>query len=429
MKYFLIPISISILIFTGCVDTYTIKDFKSPQEFYNKINEKVNGRTVKVVTDSNEVYEADKLTISPDSIFFITTKLARLEEFKNSYNYSEIKEMKQKTDYKDGLVHTILLNNGDIITSKSIKIKNDSLFLYDIISGMSSAKKNISLSTTRVNLISFNNRLKGMGEGACFFGIAGFLFGFLDAEITSGDQEAFPPEIGAVAGAIVFGLGGAVVGTVTGSYQDYAINEPDYNYHGFTSVELEGGICNSNMGIAIHGNNSYGGQLLDYSAGLSLVWSFNNELGIKSGIFYSSKGGGFDQLIAPFSFDFHRDVFVNFIEIPFLFQYSFRHTELRPRLYAGPQLGFFLNGRIDNIYDIKEHYLYPYQIYYRTIDPSEVNNPVINFVIGTGFNLQKYITVDLQYEYGLSKFSNSLFDGEVTNLKLNSFSILLGYGL
>jgi hypothetical protein len=71
----------------------------------------------------------------------------------------------------------------------------------------------------------------------------------------------------------------------------------------------------------------------------------------------------------------------------------------------------------------------PPPYYYKTINHSEVNSPEYSFVIGTGINLQKYVTLDLQYEFGLSKFSNSLFDGEVTNLKLNSFSVMLGYGL
>lgn len=432
MKYLFITINVSILFFAGCVDTYTVKDFSSPEKFYNTINEKVKDRTIKVVTDSNDVYKADKLIVRPDSIFFTTTKLARSDEYKSSYSSSEIKEMYQRADYKDGLIHTILLNNGDKVSSRYILIKNDSLFLYDIIPVLYSTIKKISLTTSEVNSISFNNRLIGMGEGALFYALVGVLVGIRNADITSGDQEAIPPEIAAIGGAIVFGLGGAVVGTAIGSYQEYIINEPKYNYHGLTSFELIGGVSTSGLGLTINGSNSSSDLMVDYSAGISLVLSFNNELGIKSGILFSSKGGGFDQYIASESFTYHRDIFVNQIEIPILLQYSFRKLVSKPRIYAGPQLDFFRNGRIDNLYNIKDDFSnYPssHQIFYRSIDLNEVNNPEYSFVIGTGFNFQKYITIDFQYKYGLTKFSNSLFDGEVTNLKLNSFSILLGYGL
>ncbi|MGA7722312.1 MAG: porin family protein [Ignavibacteriaceae bacterium] len=430
MKFRNIPAIIPILFISACVDTYTIKDFNSPQEFYNKVNKKVEDRTVKVVTNSNEVYEADSLNARPDSIIFMTTQIVPSEKFKSSYNISEIKEMRQSTDYyNDEMVHNIQLNNGDIVTAKYILLKGDSLYLNDVISGMSTTKRSISLATKDVNLISFNNRLTGMAEGAGFYALLGILVGIRNADITSGDQDAIPPEFAAIAGAIVFGLGGAVIGTVTGSYQDYVINEPGYNYHGLTSVELVGGISNSYLGITINGNNSSSGQFLDYSAGISLVWSFSNNIGLKSGLFYSSKGGSFDQLVPPSTFAYHRDIFVTFIELPLLFQYSFRETKINPRLYAGPQFDFFRNGRIDNIYNIKDYFSYPINLYYDSINPSEVNSPEYSFVIGAGINFQKYITVDIQYELGLSKFSKSLFDGQVNNVKLNSFSILLGYGL
>jgi hypothetical protein len=274
MKHALITLCFSILLITGCVNIHTIKDFKSPQEFYNKINEEVNDRTVKVVTDSNEVYDADKLTISPDSIFFEAQGLERLE-YKSAYSNSEIKDMEQTDYYYTGeIIHKILLNNGDLITSKDMLIKNDSVFLYDIIPEMSMTKTNISLSTTGVNSISYNNRLIGMGEGAYLYALAGILFGIKEADHIA-DQTESSPQSGAVAGAIVFGLvgaiAGAVVGTVTGSYQDYIINEPEYDYHGLTSIELVGGICSSYMGFTFNGNNSLAGSYVDFTAGLSLV--------------------------------------------------------------------------------------------------------------------------------------------------------------
>jgi hypothetical protein len=68
-------------------------------------------------------------------------------------------------------------------------------------------------------------------------------------------------------------------------------------------------------------------------------------------------------------------------------------------------------------------------MYYKAIYSKDVNSPEVSFVIGAGFNLQKYITINVMYDYGLSKFSNSLFDGEVKNIKLSSFSVLLGYGI
>ena len=217
MKFRNIPAIIPILFISACVDTYTIKDFNSPQEFYNKVNKKVEDRTVKVVTNSNEVYEADSLNARPDSIIFMTTQIVPSEKFKSSYNISEIKEMRQSTDYyNDEMVHNIQLNNGDIVTAKYILLKGDSLYLNDVISGMSTTKRSISLATKDVNLISFNNRLTGMAEGAGFYALLGILVGIRNADITSGDQDAIPPEFAAIAGAIVFGLGGAVIGTVTG---------------------------------------------------------------------------------------------------------------------------------------------------------------------------------------------------------------------
>jgi hypothetical protein len=375
------------------------------------------------------VYEADKLNAGSDSVYFVTSGLPRLNEYKSSYNKSEIKEIYQKRDYINGIVHEILLYNGNIITAQNILVKNDSVFLYEIFPSYTETKRNISIATSAVNSISFNNRWKGMDEGAGFFALGGMLFGIRNASITSGDHGAILPEIAAIGGAIVFGLGGAVVGTAIGSSQDYIINEHDINYHGLSSVKLLGGISSTNMGIMINGNNTSCDSFIDYSAGISFVWSFNNYLGIKSGLFYNAKGGSFDQYIASDSFTYHRDIFLSQIEIPVLFQYTFSQGYLRPRIFAGPQIGFFNNGRIDNIFDIKQYSQFYSKIFYKTIDPEDVNSPEYSFVIGAGFDLQKYISIEFQYDQWLSNFSNSLFGGQVTNLKLNSFSILLGVGI
>jgi hypothetical protein len=279
-----------------------------------------------------------------------------------------------------------------------------------------------------VNLISYNNRFKGLGEGAGFFALAGILVGIRNADITSGDKEAAPPGLAAIGGAILFGLGGAVLGTVVGSYQDYIVNEQSYNYHGFNSIELVGGLNIAGLSYSANETNFSNDNMIDYSAGMFLLWSLNNELGIKSGIFYNSKGGSFGQYVPSIDFTFHRDVFLNLIDIPVLFQYSFRQADAKPRFYAGPQIGFFLNGKIDNLYDNREFDI-SYPVYYKTIDSKDVNNPQISFVIGAGLNFQKHITINILYEYGLSKLSNGLFNGETTNIKVNSFSILLGYQL
>jgi hypothetical protein len=375
------------------------------------------------------VYEADKLNAGPDSVYFVTSGLPRLNEYKSSYSNFEIKEIYQRQDYTNGIVHMIRLNNGDIVSSKNIFVKNDSLFLFDIIPSYSETKRTISLPTTTVNSISFNNRIKGMGEGAGFFALAGMLVGIRNGVPISDNYGDLVPELAAIAGAIVFSFGGALVGTAIGSSQDYIINEHDINYHGLSSVKLLGGISFTNMGITINGNNISCSTFADYSAGISFLWSFNNYLGIKSGLYYNAKGGSFDQYIASDSFTYHRDIFLSQIEIPVLFQYTFSKDFLKPRIFAGPQIGFFNNGRIDNIFDIKQS-SQPYsKIFYKTIDPKDVNSPVYSFVIGAGFDLQKYISIEFQYDQWLSKFSNSLFDGQVTNLKLNSFSILLGIGI
>jgi hypothetical protein len=431
MKYLFTLIYFSFFLFSGCVNTYTIQDFSSPQEFFDHLNEKAKDRTVTVKADSNKVYDADNLTVSQDSTFFITTdRIKNPNAIKSTYNNAEIQQMWQKDNHTEGIVHSILLKNGGVISSRSIVVKNDSVFLYDIIPGIVYINKRLTLPTSTINSISYNNHWIGIGEGALYYSMLGIMVAIRNADITSGDQGAIPPELAAIGGAIVFGLAGTIPGVAFGSYQEYIINPQNYNYHGFTSVRLLGGLNTSGLGVRINGANFSTSRVIDYSFGISILWSFNDKIGINSGIFYNSKGSSFDQYVPSESFTYHRDIFLDQLEIPILFQYTFTQDKIKPRIYAGPQIGIFRDGRIDNIYDIKEYFVYPpiHILYYRGIDTKQVNNPEYSIVIGAGVNLQKFITLDLQYNYGLSKFSNSLFDGQVTNLKLNSFSILMGFG-
>ncbi|MDR3626408.1 MAG: outer membrane beta-barrel protein [Ignavibacteriaceae bacterium] len=429
MKYFLFIISSSILLFTGCVNTYTINDFKSPKEFYNEVNKKVNDRSVKVVTNGDSAFDAEKMIVKPDSVSFTIKVLPGLKDYKTVYMISDIKKIYTQTDFTNGAIHSILLNNGDIISSKGLVTQNDSVFINNIVPEFSLVQKDISLPTGNVNTISFNNHFKGAGEGAAFSAMAGVLFAIRKTDFSSGDQEYIPPEITAVAGAIVFGLGGAVIGTATGSCQQYIFNEKNFNYHGFSSIELAGGINTSCLFMSLNNTKATSTVMVNYSAGLSFVWNFNNNIGLKSGLFYNSLSGSFGQFSIPLSYYYNRDIFVNLLNVPIEFQYTFRQFYSKPRIYAGPELGFFLSGTIDNLYNYKDYYSSPRQMYYKAIYSKDVNSPEVSFVIGAGFNFQKYITINVMYDYGLSKFSNSLFDGEVKNIKLSSFSVLLGYGI
>ncbi|MEN8137694.1 MAG: porin family protein [Bacteroidota bacterium] len=171
------------------------------------------------------------------------------------------------------------------------------------------------------------------------------------------------------------------------------------------SNELE---FDSKMGIGYHA-----GALIDYS--------FNEEMGLQSGIIWNRKGFDADGF-SYYGFDIDADIsaFLNYIEIPLHFVYKLNSFQF----YAGPYFAFGLGGVMEvivnnNNYDIdvsRDIELIPV---YGEVDEDDYDNdemPVRGFDYGIDFGLGYElgpVLLNAGYSIGLGNITPNYTDPDI----------------
>lgn len=425
--------ALSAFLLTGCMDTYYLKNYKSPKEFYDFVNQKADDRSVDIKMKSGKTYETDILKINNDSTF-INQPITKIKEGnQTSFSKSEIKNIEYIKFNPSGAGNTaeITFTSGKKILVQDLMSQNDSVFINSQVPIVYLTNEMVSIPTSEVKMISYNNRLKGMAEYAGIGFITGLLVGIEnDANLPPLPYMGGGPEpgLGTAFLAVLGTLGGTLIGPAIGSTQEFIFAENPAQ-KGWSAIGIIGGIGVNGINSSLDYNTNYTkGGITKYIYGGFAVWSFNKNISLRAELIKTTKGGSYKTSYNKNYFDvsYISTVYLNYLEIPVLFQYTFPEIYFRPRFYVGPALSIFLNGNIDNVPG--EHSFPDYSLRYnRDLSSNEIKSPDINIILGAGINLRRHITFDVRYDFGLRSISSSLFDGQAANLKLNAISIIMGY--
>ncbi|MFN3909136.1 MAG: porin family protein [Flavobacterium sp.] len=166
---------------------------------------------------------------------------------------------------------------------------------------------------------------------------------------------------------------------------------------------------NSNFdldGVSLSGLESQ----LDFNLGFFVDFKVSNKFSIQPEMIYSRQGTYTKLTFEGISADayFNND----YINVPILFKY---HPTDKFFLFAGPQVGFLLEGNV-NIIALGESF---------KEDATEIFNSVdFSASIGAGVNLTNKLFVDVRYNHGFSNLGKES-DGEKTTNSV--FQLGLGY--
>lgn len=425
--------AISSLLFIGCMDTYYLKNYKSPKEFYDFVNQKADDRSVDIKMKSGKTYETDILNIKNDSTF-INQPITKIKESKqNSFAKSEIKNIEYKKFNPSGTGNTaeITFTSGKKILVQDIMSNKDSIFINSQVPIVYLTNEMVPIPTSEIKMISYNNRLKGIAE---YIGI-GFIVGLLVGIENDANLPPLPymgggaePGFGTVVISFAGGISGVFTGPIFSPTQEFMFTEPA-EPKGWSAIGIIGGIGIDNISSTLDNNSNYiRGGIVKYTYGGYVVWSFNKNISIRAELFKTTKGGSYETTYSKNYYDvsYISTAYLNFLEIPVLFQYTFPDIYFHPRFYAGPALSIFNDGKIDNV---PGKFSFPDNSfrYNRDVTADEINSPDIDVILGGGINLNRHVTIDVRYDLGLSSLSSKLFDGQAANLKQNAVSIIMGY--
>ncbi len=426
-------LALSNLFLIGCMDSYYLKDYKSKKKFYDFVNQKSEDRSVDVKMKDGKIYETDILKINKDTTL-IKQPITKIKVGnQTAFSKAEIQNIEYKKFNPSGIGNTaeITFNSGKKILVQDLMSNKDSIFISSRAPIIYLTKELVPIPTTEIKMVSYNNRLKGLAE---FIGI-GFITGLLIGTESSANLPPLPymgggsdPAFVTIALTLVGGLSGVLIGPIVGSRQDYIFIEPE-EFKGWSAFGILGGIGIDNIKSSLDNNPNYiRDGIVKYTFGGYVTWSFNKNIALRAELLKTTKGGSYETDYTSNYQDvsYISTAYLNFLEVPILFQYSFPNIYFHPRFYAGPALSFFLNGSINKV---PGDYSYPVNNirYERDITGNEVNSPDIDLIVGTGINLKGNITIDFRYDWGLRTLSNNLFEGQAGNLKLKVFSIIMGY--
>ena len=428
MKTPIISSIILSIILNGCVDTYILKNYKSPEEFYKVVNSETEGHTLGVLLNSGKEYETDTLYIRNDSLVISLPLMFQESGKKTVIPNNTIKSIDYQYYgyYRNNKNSALItLKNGDKIKAYNVFGRNDSL-VFSLQSQLTPQTQHLTFPIDSVNKILYNNHLTGLAHGIGTGILAGTLAGIqigstYHDEPMGGGQEPF---FAYLAGSVLGCLGGGIVGVILGSDQQYIFKD-DKPTKGLTSFGLICGMNAASVVSSIDNQNTYKNLGIDeFSYGIFGVWSFSEKLGLRLEIIYGSTGGNYVEQSGIYN---NRTIYLNYLKLPITFQYRIPTGSINPRLYAGPEITHYLGGRLDVGTDHPQDY-YPYTFpYHKNINSSELNNPSFGILFGLGINLERHITFDFQYDFGLRNFKNNLFDIETPNLKQNQYTFMLGY--
>ena len=155
--------------FTGCFSNYSINDFSSQEEFYQKINDFSKNKDVNVVLKKDSLINSEGIEIKNDSMYLISRKIEKKNEVIPlssiaDINYSSI-------DYNSA---HILLKNGQEFQAENIITIPDSMKFLSV--------KEISVTRNPIAVgeikeIKYKKRWLGVPQGILVGAAAGALIG------------------------------------------------------------------------------------------------------------------------------------------------------------------------------------------------------------------------------------------------------------
>ena len=413
---------------TGCQDNYIIKNYNSPKEFYKVVNKETGGHSVDVLLNSGKEYETDTLEITEDSVIISLPFIYQGEGGESVLPNDSIKNIDYKYfGYYGNKENSALitLKSGDKISAQNVYGRNDSI-VFSFQGQLLQRVQHLSFPIDEINKVSYNNHLNGLAHGIGTGLLAGIFVGIqigstYHDEPMGGGQELF---FAYLAGSVLGCLGGGIVGVALGSDQQFIFKD-DKPTTGFTSFGIISGMNAAYVLSSIDYQHEYDNLGIDeFSYGIFGVWSFNENIGLRSEIIYGITGGNY---VKPAGINNNRTIYLNYLKIPITFQYTIPTGSINPRIYAGPEITHYFGGRLDVGTDHPQDY-YPYTFpYHKDINSSQLNNPNFGVLFGLGVNLERHITFDFQYDFGLRKFNSNLFDIETPDLRQNQYTFMMGY--
>ena len=195
-------ISFFCLLFTGCVSNYSISDYSSEEQFYQRINYWTENKSVSVALKNDSLISSSEgIEIKNDSLYVIIRKIEKKNEVISVSSIAEINY--GSIDYNSA---HILLKNDQEFQAENIIIIPDSMRFQSV--KIFAIQNPIAVS--EVKEISYKNRWEGVPIGVLGGAVAGGLIGV--SVYANTEYAVNGALIGAVSGALIGGIIGWIVG-------------------------------------------------------------------------------------------------------------------------------------------------------------------------------------------------------------------------
>ena len=418
LKYLLPCNLLAVLLFTGCSNQYIEKEFNSKEVYYSTINRRIKDRNTEISFINGKNVSSDDIHISQDSVYW-----------KNRYT--------EKHPTSVPLALTKIINYNSFVSENhvkfngSIQLKNDSIidvknaeYLKDTISYFWVHEKMFTKPVQDVNSISFSDHWKGLAQ----YGFAGMFVGGLIGHKAGSDAgiRERDPILGMMAGSILFGLGGVIVGVITGSSQNYVFNDNDPETLKFIRrFGLIAGMTSSTFYGGFSDRRSFTARSFEqYSFGLYYLYDINRVLKLRPELIYCLKGGNYDYGNNESTYNYHytggtSTVYLDVIEMPVLIQIDpFPSRNQFLKIFAGPSINIPLKGELD------EYYIgWMDEVYPNSIEKFNAK-PYVSIVYGFGVKWDRHFSTELLFDSGLTGLGSTIMsDG--TKLNLSQDNILI----
>ena len=206
------------LIITGCSATYTITDFPSQDNFYNKFNNYAKDKTVEIkMTDDSVVKDVIGAKVIGDSLFYFQNN----PQNKRKLRLNEINSILYNNEvYYPEHTATISLTNGQYFKGIDIVQQPDSTIEFIFI------KKN-SVSLNRINEIVYNEHWLGVPMKTLLGGTVGLMTGIVIGSVfisSKSKQNEYTPTYIAVGLTAIGAITGGILGYINGYRYIFVFN-------------------------------------------------------------------------------------------------------------------------------------------------------------------------------------------------------------
>jgi hypothetical protein len=424
LKYLLLYNLIAVLLFTGCSNQYIEKEFNSKEDYYSTINRRIKDRNTEINFMNGENVSSEDIHISKDSVYW-------------KQQYTEMRRTSVLPAHAKIINFNSYVSQNSVKFNGSIELENDSIidvhnaeFLKDTISYYWVHEKMFSKPVVDVNSISFCDHWKGLAQ----YGFAGMFAGGVIGHKAGNDAgiRERDPIFGMMAGTILFGLGGMIVGVITGSSQNYVLNDNDSETLKFIRrFGLITGMTSSTFYGGFSDRRSFAVRSFEqYSFGLYYLFDINSVLKLRPELIYCLKGGNYDYGNSGSSNNYQytggtSTVYLDVIEMPVLIQIDpFPSRRQFLKIFAGPSINIPLKGELDEYYIGWMDSIYPNSI-------EKFNaKPYVSFVYGFGLKWDRHFSTELLFDSGLTSLGSvGMSDGTKLNLRQDNILICTTFTL